>query len=422
MKHPAKSSRAAKSSRGSSGSSSRPAKAVAVKAPNAASPDQRAGFTRGAVRPQPLPKHSQAHGGVSPLSAVGHRNVSFQQLPRPLDLPPYHYDITQKFPDIAKNVQDQMVFHVVGDTGGVQDGEYQNNVAEQMIEDLTSGKGGTAQFCYHVGDVVYFTGMHDDYYGQFYEPYSHYQPPIFAIPGNHDGEVDDPTAQTSLDGWVDYFMQGKPDVDPISKDAPRLQLDLPNVYWTFVTPLATILGMYTNVPEGGSVDSVQQQWVTNEFATAPTDRALILALHHPIYSFDVYHSGSSKMADVLENAIRDTGRVPNLVLSGHVHDYQRIERTIVKGTPTPFIVTGNGGYHNLHKVHSKVGDKAPDSGAVLKYARDDAWGFMKLTINKKTISGVTIEVDRTGKATRGDSFSYSAAPLRLSDPKSVPTL
>ncbi len=376
----------------------------------------------GEVRPRPQVKSSQAHGGVAALDPVTHRNVSFQPLPRPLSAPPYHYDISGRFPDIAKNIQDQMVFHVVGDSGGVQDGEFQNNVAAQMIDDLTSGKGGKPQFCYHVGDVVYFTGMHDDYYAQFYEPYAHYEAPIFAIPGNHDGEVDDPTAQTSLDGWVDFFMQANPDVDPIAKDCPRVQMNLPNVYWTFVTPLATIIGMYTNVPEGGSIDSVQQQWLTNEFATAPEDRALILALHHPIYSFDVFHSGSSKMADVLENAIRDTGRVPNLVLTGHVHDYQRIEQTIVKGSPTPFIVTGNGGYHNLHKVHSKAGAKAPDTGAVLKYACDDAWGFMKLTIDKKTISAVTFEVDRTGKVARGDLFSYSAAPLRLSDPKSVPTL
>jgi hypothetical protein len=169
-------------------------------------------------------------------------------------------------------------------------------------------------------------------------------------------------------------MQAKPDVDPISKDAPRVQLNLPNVYWTLNTQFATIIGMYTNVPEGGSIDSTQQQWVTNEFATAPTDRALILALHHPIYSFDVYHSGSSKMADVLENAIRDTGRVPNLVLSGHVHDYQRIEQTIAPGGPTPFIVTGNGGYHNLHAVHSKPGDKAPDSNSEIR--RDEDVGIL----------------------------------------------
>jgi len=360
---------------------------------------------------------------VSPLNPVTHRNTSFQPLPRPLGLPPYHYDVSEHFPAIAEaiNGAGEMVFHVVGDTGGVADAEFQSNVAEQMIAHLNSGQGGKPLLCYHVGDVVYFTGMHDDYYAQFYEPYAHYDIPIFSIPGNHDGEVDDPSAQTSLDGWVDYFMQANPDVDPIAKDAPRIQLNLPNVYWTLVTPLATIVGMYTNVPEGGSIDSTQQQWLTNEFATAPTDRAFILALHHPVYSFDVFHSGSSKMADVLENAIRDTGRVPNLVLSGHVHDYQRIEQTIAKDGPTPFIVSGNGGYHNLHALHSDKNEKASDTGAVLKYGKE-CWGFMTLTITKQKISGSTIEVARSGAVSGGDTFSYPAAPVTLANPKSVPTL
>ena len=127
------------------------------------------------------------------------------------------------------------------------------------------------------------------------------------------------------------------------------------------------------------------------------------------------------MADVLENAIRDTGRVPNLVMSGHVHDYQRIEQTIAPGKPTPFIVCGNGGYHNLHALHSAAGDKAPDTGAVLKYGAK-TWGFMTLTIDKDTISGLTTEVDKNNNATRGDSFSYPATPVHLANPKSVPTL
>jgi hypothetical protein len=377
----------------------------------------------GSVRPRHGSKNSQAHPGVSPLSQVGHRNTSFQPLPRALGLTPYHYSLADNFPEIAGNIQTgkKMVFHVLGDSGGVVDGEYQTDVAEAMIADLAAGPAAP-QFCYHVGDVVYFTGMIDDYYAQFYEPYAHYTPPIFAIPGNHDGEVDDPTVQTSLDGWVEYFMQAKPDVDPISKDCPRVGLNLPFVYWTFETPLATFVGMYTNVPEGGSIDSVQQQWVTNEFATAPTDRALILALHHPIYSFDVFHSGSARMADVLENAIRDTGRVPNLVLTGHVHDYQRIEKQIAPGAATPFIVCGNGGYHNLHGIHSAPGDVAPDTKAVLKYGTDKAWGFMTLTIDAKNIKGTTTEITKAGKKSPGDSFSYSTAPVILKDPKSVPTL
>lgn len=382
-------------------------------------------LVRPRLRPGAVPSHiqkgsSQAHGGVSALNPLTHRNTGYQPLPPPLGLAPYHYDLSEHFPEIVEHIGNgPMVCDILGDSGGVQDAEFQSYVANQMIANLPKNN---PQFCYHVGDVVYFTGAHDDYYSQFYEPYERYTPPIFAIPGNHDGEVDDPTAQTSLDGWVDYFMQANPDVDPISKDAPRVGLNLPNPYWTLITPLATFVGMYTNVPEGGSVDSNQQQWLTNEFATAPTDRALILSLHHPVYSFDVFHSGSSKMADVLENAIRDTGRVPNIVLMGHVHDYQRIEQKIAPNGPTPFLVVGNGGYHNLHAIHSPNGTVAPDTHAKLIYSNDKVWGYLTLTIDKNTIKGQSTEIDREGKVSAGDSFSYPAGAVTLQNPKSVPTL
>lgn len=377
----------------------------------------------GAVRAHVTKGNSQAHPGVSPLNPITHRNTGYQPLPKPLGLPPYHYALSDHFPAIAASIEKsgKMMFDVLGDSGGVQDAEFQSSVADQMVKALASAGRNAPQFCYHVGDVVYFTGAHDDYYPQFYEAYEQYTPPIFAIPGNHDGEVDDPTAQSSLDGWVAYFMQANPDVDPISKDAPRVGLNLPNPYWTLITPVATIVGMYTNVPEHGSIDSNQQQWLTNEFATAPKDLPLILALHHPIYSFDIFHSGSSKMADALENAIRDTGRVPNLVLSGHVHDYQRIEKKIGPKGPTPFLVVGNGGYHNLHQIHSKNGSVAPDTSAKLVYGKV-CWGYLTLTIDGKSISGTTTEIDKTGKVTEGDSFSYPAAPIMLANPQNVPTL
>jgi len=372
------------------------------------------------VRPHVQKGNSQAHKGVSALNPLTHRNTGYQPLPPPLGLAPYHYDLSVHFPEMVTEIgEGPMVCDIIGDSGGVQDGEFQSHVADQMIKALPKNN---PQFCYHVGDVVYFTGAHDDYYAQFYEPYDRYTPPIFSIPGNHDGEVDDPKAQTSLDGWVAYFMQEHPDVDPISKDAPRVGLSLPNPYWTLITPMATFIGMYTNVPEHGSIDSNQQQWLTNEFAQAPDDRALILSLHHPIYSFDVFHSGSSKMADALENAIRDTGRVPNIVLTGHVHDYQRIEQKIAPDGPTPFLVVGNGGYHNLHAIHSANGTVAQDTGAKLIYSNDKCWGYLTLTIDKKTIKGKSTEVVRAGNVSAGDTFSYPAGPITLQNSKSVPTL
>jgi acid phosphatase type 7 len=84
-------------------------------------------------------------------------------------------------------------------------------------------------------------------------------------------------------------------LNPESHDAPRVTMCLTNVYFTLNCPFAVIIGMYTTVPEHGSVDSIQQQWLTNEFATTPADKPLILALHHPVYSFDDHHGGSPRI-------------------------------------------------------------------------------------------------------------------------------
>lgn len=118
-------------------------------------------------------------------------------LPRPLGLAPFHYVLEDHLHDVAKHISasGKMVVDVLGDSGGVKDAQFQSNVANQMVKALGKAGPGTPHFCYHVGDVIYFTGAHDDYYSQFYEAYEQYTRPIFAIPGNHDGEVDDPTVQ-----------------------------------------------------------------------------------------------------------------------------------------------------------------------------------------------------------------------------------
>ncbi len=303
---------------------------------------------QGSVRPRPPRNRSQATPGVHPLPALTHRTQRFQPLPPPLGEPPYHFDLETVLPGFGQTARElgKMVLHCVGDTGAIKDASFQADVAAAMKGDLLLPEAERPRFFYHLGDVVYYNGEIADYYDQFYEPYDHYRPPILGIPGNHDGDPNttDPT-QTSLDGWARYFMSPSPQVLDESKDAPRVTLSLPNPYWTLTTPFATVVGMYTNVPEGGSIDSVQQQWLTNEFATADKSKALVLALHHPVYSFDDHHSGSAAMADHVQHAINDSRRVPNLVLAAHVHNYQRIEREIVAGTSTPFIVCGNGGYY-----------------------------------------------------------------------------
>jgi hypothetical protein len=376
----------------------------------------------GNVRPRPKKGSSQIHSGVSPLSPFTHRTQRFQPLPAPLGEPPYHYDLESASPGIGKAAAQhgKIVFHTTGDTGGVKNSDYQAHVAAAMKGDLNLGPGKAPDFFYHLGDVVYYNGEVKEYYSQFYEPYDHYAPPIIPIPGNHDGDPID-SSQTSLDGWVRCFMTQTPHINPESADAPRVTLSLPNVYFTLLCPFVTIVGMYTNVPEHGSVDSIQQQWLTNEFATAPKDRALICAIHHPIYSFDDHHSGSPAMADVVQHAINDSRRVPNMILAGHVHNYQRIERELTKNTKTPFLVVGHGGYFHLHNLNSSPGTVDPATNADLVAGTSTQHGYATITVDKKHISGTMslIETPKLKANNAADTFSYPTDPIFLSDKEVV---
>ena len=370
---------------------------------------------QGMTTTRPPKGWSQAHRGVHPISALTHRTQRFQPLPDPLGEPPYHFALETVAPDINKIAADlgKLVFITVGDVGGVKHPEYQREVAARMKGDLLLDEAARPRFFYLPGDVVYYNGQIEDYYDQFYEPYENFTPPIISIPGNHDG---DPAgeSQTSLDGWSRYFMNSAAQVNPESHDAPRVTLSLPNVYFTLNCPFVTIVGMYTNVPEGGSVDSIQQQWLTNELATATRDKALILALHHPIYSFDDHHSGSARMADVVQHAINDSRRLPNLVLTAHVHNYQRIERQLVEEAPTPFLVAGNGGYYHLHGMNAVAGDVCPETGAALVFEDHKRHGYVTLTISEKRISGSLTLVKPGDELDRDvDTFAYPASALLL---------
>jgi 3',5'-cyclic AMP phosphodiesterase CpdA len=50
------------------------------------------------------------------------------------------------------------------------------------------------------------------------------------------------------------------------------------------TPFADIIGLYSNVPEDGEIHQEQLDWIVNELGSAHTDKALIVAVHHPAYS------------------------------------------------------------------------------------------------------------------------------------------
>ena len=320
----------------------------------------------------------------------------FQPLPKPPGKSPFRLDLAAVIPDAVASMRSTggMVLHMVGDTGGVRDPNPQTLVAQGLERDQARAATlGAPAFFYHLGDVIYFDGEATQYYPQFYEPYDHYPNPIMGIPGNHDGDLFDRgkrvNPEPSLASFVRNFCaQSAGEHSPDAGDVSRTAMIQPNVYWTLLTPFATLVGLYTNVPEGGVVEPAQLDWLAGELRDADASLPVIVALHHPPFSLDTHHSGSSAMSRVLAQAAERARRKPDLVCSGHVHNYQRFSITDADGTLTPYIVAGHGGYHNLHKVAAVGG--APlmtpypvpgEAGVVLEKYVDDRFGFLRLEIS-----------------------------------------
>ncbi len=335
-------------------------------------------------------------------------------------------------PDEAQAAQDSgmLVFHSVGDTGGIHGDDVEKAIAEAMEQQITDAgdkRKPVPAFCYNLGDVVYFNGQSNLYNSQFYEPYQDYHAMIFAIAGNHDGDNStrpgDPVdSEPSLFGFMRNFC------DSMSHfESPyRGTMTQPYVYWTFDTPFATILGLYSNVD--GSLDargtSEQQQWFLSQVSKAPQDKALLIAVHHPPYSLDTSHGGYPDIEIAIDRMIQSTGRVPTAVLSGHVHSYQRFERSL-KSKKVPYIIAGAGGYANtpqlMHKIELLNGKPLPKgfqtTHADLKLMahNDKAPGFLRLTLDakKKTLTADYFQVPfpaASGPAPRASAFDSVTVP------------
>ena len=68
---------------------------------------------------------------------------------------------------------------------------------------------------------------------------------------------------------------------PESQDSPRTAMTQPNVYWTLLTPLVSIVGLYSNVPEHGVLHPDQLAWLVGELKTLPANFPVLVTLHHP---------------------------------------------------------------------------------------------------------------------------------------------
>lgn len=317
-------------------------------------------------------------------------NDKMLPLPVPTGMYPYHMNIDTIIDDIDSQ---KMVFHIAGDTGSLRNPCFTLPVATAMTAqyDVTEDIN-RPRFLYHLGDVVYNHGEAMEYDRQFFIPYQHYPGPIVAIAGNHDSDVNPEAAESyeSLAPFVKVFCATTAAPVDFSLVKNRLSMTQPNVYWVLHTPLATIIGLHTNVPKFGIITAEQRYWFLEQLTEAAkllNEKMLIVCMHHAPYSADINHGASLAMIDFLEAAFDETGVRPDIVFSGHVHNYQRFLKTETDGTACTYVVAGGGGYDVLHPVATIddpgfTNDNERFKNVHLISCCDNRHGFLKIAIEK----------------------------------------
>ena len=328
----------------------------------------------------------------------------------------------------------KIVFHSVGDTGGVKEPSHQFAVADAMSADIgtETPANGRPAFFYHLGDVVYYFGQERYYYDQFYDPYRDYAGPIFAIPGNHDGVLfkSEPVV-FSLAPFYENFCSKAPTNDPSAKGFARTTMTQPGVYFTLNAPFLKVIGLYSNTGESTGIISdattgtAQLQFLQSQLAAAAAQRAqngaapfaLVLAVHHPPFTISSSHFPSPAMLAQIDAACVGAKIWPDIVLSGHAHLYERYTRTMTAdGRQIPYVVAGNGGYLNLSSPRKGKNGLNPQPGIpgndgkgnqlTLNVYNNTTHGFLRLTVDKDSILCESLGVDETtDKTSSMDAFT-----------------
>jgi predicted MPP superfamily phosphohydrolase len=308
----------------------------------------------------------------------------------------------------------KLTFFYAADWGGIEDPTFQKYVIAAMAALLPTV--GPA-FLYIGGDWVYFNCDPPQWMNQFYQLLAHLPLPAVGIPGNHDGDGTDGVEGSGLLSWLANLCTSKPMLPPSdpSDEFGRDTQTQPSHDWGLELEAATILGAWDNVASGGHLEPEQIAWLTQAMKEAPTDRPVIYVGHHPSYSISADGGSSPELNRVLNGIWAAAKRWPDLILSGHVHDYQHfvcvVEDAWQDGEDKytfnlPYIVCGNGGYHNLHPI---AGDYSPGMtvapNVTCEYADGANWGFLIVTAEGGKVSGEYVAVDKNGDVTRNaDTF------------------
>jgi predicted phosphodiesterase len=290
----------------------------------------------------------------------------------------------------------QIIFHSMGDSG-VKSAE-QEAVAEVMAADIDNADHQLGpSFMVHLGDVLYGANKEASYPDKFYGIYDHYDRLIFAIPGNHDGEVKPTTDPITLAAFKENFCAPAGTQPPEATKTGVLMPNQPGPYWHLQAPFIDIVGLYSNADENvGIINNTivgpkQKAWLQSRLQaiasvrTTKNRKALVIVVHHPPYARGFNQSGyghpsNPEMLKDIDDCCNAAGILPDAVLAGHTHNYQHYVRTqSLKGAAwtIPYLIVGTGGI-SVQTIPAPTGVKNT-TGDVLYYSAFQDYGYLTVT-------------------------------------------
>jgi hypothetical protein len=264
---------------------------------------------------------------------------------------------------------DQFSFLLMGDTGEGDWSQY------AVIPPLMATSQGTS-FLFICSDVLYPIGDVNDYLVKFYEAYSGYQGPIYAIPGNHDWYDD-------LQGFMYHFCNRSPDMrappDLTDDERRRLRRGVrrhlwrrstgatkdtqslrqvfrqshpdyqPGPYFVVDSPSVRLVSIDTGIC--GTIDTRQGAWLHRVSADP---RPKVLLTGKPIW-VDGKHApcwikGGHRF-EYVDDLVQRPEHNYVAVIGGDVHNYQRYP--VHSGSRViQYLVSGGGGafMHDTHNI------------------------------------------------------------------------
>ncbi len=270
-----------------------------------------------------------------------------------------------------KSPKQSYKFAVFGDCG--QDNLPQRQVARQVNQ-------LNPDFVQVTGDIVYSRGLISEYRTKFYPIYNSdalpllRSRPMIGVPGNHDTAAADITKYPDAQAYYYYWNQplNGPDVDAagqprkfegepadiqamLTSAGPSLRrmgsfsFDYGNSHW---------IAIDTNTYLDWSAPQLRE-WLENDLKAAKSATWRFVTMHHPAFNSSKAHFSEQHprwMADLFEKYKVD------VVLAGHVHNYQRtypLKFKVAAGAPKRGLVDGTFDLDKSFDGVKKTKTKAP---------------------------------------------------------------